>query len=75
MAQVQEKAEPAVRPLLTRADVAAYLGVSRNTLDRLLRFGDLPLVRVGNQTRIDPVDLERWIEEHKVTFPGGPARG
>ena len=35
------------------------------TIRRLIDRGELPAVRVGRVYRMDPRDLERFVEEHK----------
>lgn len=44
----------------------SLLGISRPTLARLLRRGELPVVKVAGRTLIDPSDLRSFIEERKV---------
>lgn len=41
------------KELLTRIEAADYLGVSTNTLDRIIRDGSLPFYRIRGQIRID----------------------
>ncbi len=43
---------------LTRQEVAAALGVSRRTVDRLIKRGALPVVRLGRLVRIPEKALE-----------------
>jgi excisionase family DNA binding protein len=50
--------------LLGADEVGARLGVSRQTVYRLVREGHLPAVRLadtGSSLRFDPERLERWI--------------
>jgi excisionase family DNA binding protein len=49
---------------LTRQDACAYLGVSKDTLDRLTRRDHLPIVRVGKRVVISKRVLDEWIERH-----------
>ena len=44
-------------------EVAALLRVSRMTVYRLIRQGDLPAVRVGRGYRIREEDVDRYLEE------------
>jgi excisionase family DNA binding protein len=48
--------------LLPVGDEAAYLGVSRATVERLVYRGELPIVRVAGSTRYDVEDLDDYIE-------------
>ena len=54
--------------LLKPDDVARQLGVSRVTVYRRIWDGSLPAVRIGENgpLRVDPRELERWLEEHMV---------
>jgi excisionase family DNA binding protein len=47
----------------TVREVAALLRVSRMTVYRLIRQGDLPAVRVGRGYRIREEDVDRYLEE------------
>ncbi len=50
------------KPLLTRAEVAEVLGVSIQTVARLLRRGELKTVRVGERfVRIPAESLEAYL--------------
>jgi excisionase family DNA binding protein len=48
--------------LLTPAEAAALVGVSRKTIYREVERGSLPALHAGRQLRIDPYDFRRWIE-------------
>jgi excisionase family DNA binding protein len=50
---------------LTPSQVADRLQVSLDTVLRLLRAGALPGGRIGRQWRIRPVDLERYLSQHR----------
>ena len=53
-----------VPQLLSRADAAVALGISKEGLDRLLRRGDLPIVRVGVRgVRVPAAALARYVAE------------
>jgi excisionase family DNA binding protein len=49
------------RPLLSPAEVAERLGVSRKSVYRLVRSGELPAVKIGHAVRVDPDELEQYI--------------
>jgi excisionase family DNA binding protein len=51
-------------PLLTVADVAAVLQVSRSTVYALIRAKKLRAVRVARKTRIHPRDFNLFINAH-----------
>jgi excisionase family DNA binding protein len=56
------------RKVLTIPEVSEYLRVSRQTIYRLLRRGDIPAFRIGGDWRFNIEDLGHWIEK------GSPAR-
>lgn len=62
-----EKAEAvhpkAIEQLLTVADVARILGLSKVKVYALLKSG-LPSVKIDGARRIQPGKLQAWIEQH-----------
>ena len=48
-------------PLLTVHEVAERLRSGEHTIRRLIKNGELPALRVGQQYRIDGDELERWL--------------
>ena len=61
--------EPLVE-LLTVAQTAAWLGVSRSTIYRMLNTGRLPLTEftIGNELRLSRRQLTAWLDQ----APGAP---
>ena len=56
--------------LLKIAEVADVLRVSKTTVYRLVRVGDLPAVHIGDElVRVRMVDLEKYILEHAQERP------
>lgn len=57
--------------LLKPKEVGQILGMSASHVYKLMERGELPYVRIPGRSpryatrRIDPSDLERWIESHK----------
>ncbi len=51
--------------LLPISAAAAYLGVSRATVERLVSRGQLPVVKVGASTRYDVEDLDGFIATNR----------
>lgn len=47
--------------LLTVAEVATYLKLSRRTAWRWCKKGDLPAIKVGHQWRVARSDLENFV--------------
>jgi len=54
-----------LEPLLTIADVARFLGVSRATVYSLMRSGELVPIRVGERSRFQPIDVRTYLERHR----------
>lgn len=59
--------------LLTAAQVATRLAVSRRMVYDLVAGGRLPVVRIGGALRFDPNDIEAFVEACKV--PARPRAG
>jgi excisionase family DNA binding protein len=54
------------RPLLAYPGARARLGgVSESTLARLIRHGEIPVVKIGGRGLIDPTDLDAFIQRQK----------
>ena len=53
--------------LLTVAEVATLMRVSRMTVYRLIRRGQLKAIRVGRNYRVRENDLELYLEAQAVT--------
>ncbi|MCA9280715.1 MAG: helix-turn-helix domain-containing protein [Phycisphaeraceae bacterium] len=61
-----ESSAAVVDRLLSLNDAAAYLGICRRTIYRLIASGELPQpVKVGSATRLPESDLARYIESLK----------
>jgi|WetSurMetagenome_2_1015567.scaffolds.fasta_scaffold56742_3 excisionase family DNA binding protein len=58
-----------VDKLLTVSDLMASLRISRPTLYRLLKSGQLIPVRIGKRTLFDPADIRAFIEASKSGAP------
>lgn len=52
-----------LKPLNTIVEVARYFGVSRDTVYRLTRTGELKTVKVGERLRIRKEDVEKYLSE------------
>jgi excisionase family DNA binding protein len=46
---------------LSIPEVATYLGVSADTVRRLIRGGDIPHARIGNSIRVPRLELEGYL--------------
>jgi excisionase family DNA binding protein len=52
-------------PLFTRHTLASYLNVHVNTIDRLVKRGEIAAYRVVGKLRFYPEDVERYVREHR----------
>jgi excisionase family DNA binding protein len=53
------------RALFTVATLAEYLVVAPRTVERLLAAGEISSFRVGGSRRIDPADVDAYLERQK----------
>lgn len=51
--------------LLSVNEVAYFLGVSRDSVYRLVRKGVLPYVRVGDRLRFRPVEIDAYLTRER----------
>ncbi len=47
--------------MLSRTEAAKRLSVSLPTFDRLIKSGELPVVRIGRLVRVEESTLDNWI--------------
>ncbi len=64
MPSPQTEVEPAAMSI---PHAGAYLGVSKDTVRRLVRAGTLPHARIGNSIRIRRIDLEEYLNRQTST--------
>ena len=57
--------DASVDGLLTIAEVAAYLKLSRRTAWRWCKSGRLPALKIGHQWRVTRTDLEDFIRRQR----------
>lgn len=61
---------PAIVPaLLSPAQAATYLALSRNSIYNLMRDGKLASVKIGGARRIERVELDRLIRDSRDPKP------
>lgn len=58
--------------LLTVADLADEVQMSRGTIRQAIATGDLVGFRFGNEYRVRREDADRWIDSHMVTGESAP---
>jgi excisionase family DNA binding protein len=49
--------------IITAQEAAAYLRVSRGTVCKLARRGEIPGTKLGQQWRFDKEQLDEWMRE------------
>jgi excisionase family DNA binding protein len=59
---IERRAE---EPFYSVASLAKKLAISERTVREMLNRGEIPCYRIGQQRRIDPVDVRRWLRERK----------
>jgi excisionase family DNA binding protein len=52
--------------LLTIAEAADRLGLHHGTVRRAVARGELPAMKLCSRIRIDPQELEQWIERNRI---------
>jgi excisionase family DNA binding protein len=50
--------------------LAAWLGVSRRTIHRILARGELPSLQIGRRRLVRLSDLHHWLAGHELPRPG-----
>jgi excisionase family DNA binding protein len=60
-----ETVKDAMRTLLSPADVAERLGLSRPHIYTLAAAGKIRSIKFGRAVRFDPKDVERFIRDHR----------
>lgn len=66
----KRQTQAALRPvvplqLLTIPEVARVLNIGRTKVYGLIKTDGLPVVRVGEATRVSVTSLQRWIEQRE----------
>lgn len=52
--------------MMTSGHVAARLGVSIDTVKRIVKTGELKANRIGKWLRFDPVEVQRYLDDSVV---------
>ena len=53
-----------MREVMTADDVAAYLGVARSTVYKMVQAGEIPYTKIGSMLRFPKLVLDRWLADH-----------
>lgn len=55
--------------VLTIDELASYLKISKSTLYKVVREGNIPSQKVGRHWRFRKEAIDRWLEETRVNTP------
>src|SRR4051812_23601002 len=69
-----ETATSPLDPLMSIDEVAAVLRISERGVYRLISRGELPSVKVGNRTLIEPAALRSFIANQRQTSQPSPSQ-
>ena len=64
-----KKADPTSIKLLTLAEAASILKISKRTLHRMIQNRQIPAFKVGGQWRILESRFQEWVQEEENTTP------
>ena len=71
-AEAAKEKKSAVEPLLSIAEAAKIVGVSRKRIDYAINSGELPFYSIGVVARkIRQSDLEAWLASKRTTITAG----
>jgi excisionase family DNA binding protein len=51
--------------VMSRQETCTYLGVSLSTLERMIRRGHLPIVKLDRRILIRKATLDAWLQSHE----------
>jgi len=50
-------------PIMTTPEVAQYLQIHQSTLYKLIRRGQIPVMKIGSDYRFDREVIEKWMSD------------
>jgi len=53
--------------LLTIKEASEYLGISEKGLYNMVYRREIPFVKLGGKLRFDIIDIEKWINDNKIS--------
>ena len=53
--------------LLTIKEASEYLGISEKGLYNMIYRREIPFVKLGGKLRFDIIDIEKWINDNKIS--------
>jgi excisionase family DNA binding protein len=54
------------KELMTKAEVMAFLRISKRTLDQLMKAREIPFFKLKRKVLFKRDDLDRWLETKRV---------
>jgi len=57
--------------IMNARDIASYMGIGYNKALTLMKYGNLPSIKLGSTFRIYKKSFEKWLNEN--TIPAAPA--
>lgn len=64
-----------VEPWLSVEEIAAHLGISKETVYRWLEKGRIPAHRVGKLWKFKPTEVDAWVRSGGAATEVGPTEG
>ena len=55
------------KDLMTKAEVMAFLRISKRTLDQLMKAREIPFFKLKRKVLFKRDDLDRWLETKRVS--------
>ena len=52
--------------LMTKAEVMAYLRISKQTLDKMMKAREIPFFKLKRKVLFRRSELDRWLESNRV---------
>lgn len=50
--------------LITPKECAVFLGVGKETVKRMMKFGDFPMIWIGSHQKVVKDNVISWLEKH-----------
>lgn len=54
------------RELITKAELIDYLRISKRTLDKLMKTGDLPYIKLSRRVLFKREDVDAFLETKRI---------
>jgi excisionase family DNA binding protein len=54
------------KDLMTKAEVMAFLRISKQTLDKIMKARDIPFFKLKRKVLFRKSEIDRWLESKRV---------